>query len=290
MWHLAKNKFQSNQCVGNLKIYLCNNLDKNTSAHIIHVIASHFKRNSKQNKRVYYKKIIHGNNYFFKFSSIRHKNSKIRILLGIRRRGTLEWPSAEVENTIYAQERVNFVPNIYAFGYTHRFLLPDKTFIATEFIEDSTTVYDYLKQNPKMKNEILIKIISSINKLIYNNIFPADLHSDNIIVDEKTGKFWVIDLEISLVDRVGNKGNAIAFILGYIFRNKLRVFFTEKEYDKLVYKEVSKSHNSSLFSNDTIIIYEFAKHNNLSRKKRLELYKHNEPISKECLGLYKHNK
>jgi len=152
-----------------------------------------------------------------KVNKLKDRSKIIRATFGISRRGTYDGPIAEIANIIDLQH-INYIPNIIAYGFIkNRLGLIRKTFLLTDFIENSLTVDDFIKQKPELTWDCIGLSLAQIVKCYDDNFIHLDLWFKNILVNPSLTKSWVIDLEYCKIGSFSSKEAQIGHSLGYFF-------------------------------------------------------------------------
>ena len=133
--------------------------------------------------------------YLTKSTSFRHRNNRLRATFGVKRRGSYDWPIAEIDNQIKLQS-LDYIPRILAYGYK---LGKSRTIksvsITTEFKENTYNVREYIEKFPERLNDVLLTSFNLIIKHLSDDIIHLDLWIGNILVNEDLSQSWLIDIE-----------------------------------------------------------------------------------------------
>lgn len=211
----------------------------------------------------YFTRFCGGRNCFIKVTPVRSFKQRLRVLFGISRsNGRKEWPVAEIQNHIVVSERIDFVPEFFAYGLMFSGLLPDRVFIITRAVDNTMTLYEYIQNNLSRKAEIFREALRLVSSLYAEGVFHADLHSSNIIVNSCTGEMQVVDFANCFIGLSPDLCKNLSLTAGLLFRFQLKDFFDEAEYDHLILTWLSEE---SLHNHWEPEVYNVAKTRHVSR-------------------------
>jgi len=206
-----------------------------------------------------------------KTNTLKHRNEKIRATLGISRRGTYDWPIAEIINSINLKH-LDYVPNIIAFGYRLNAIgVVQSTVLLTEYINNSLTVEEYIKLYPENIWPCIQVALIQIIKCASDNFIHLDLWIGNILVNHDLSKSWVIDVEYCRLNSKASVESQIGHCIGYLFWYGLSEHIELKDY--LAFCNNFIKENKLINNTDeTLKHLTYAATHEIKRKKKLDIF------------------
>ncbi|QJP08043.1 lipopolysaccharide kinase InaA family protein [Pseudomonas multiresinivorans] len=211
---------------------------------------------------------------FVKVSRVDGIRSKVRLLLGRKRRqGGFDWTVAELLNTTEASARNAPVPAVHGFGYRkRRYGLIDELFLLTEFLDGYVDGVQALEQEHLPVGQLLAQALDLVGQLHARQIAHLDLWLGNVMVHTGGGSPKVIDLENCYIGPLPHFAAVLGFQFGFLYYYRARQYIDEGRFDQLV--EVALAHYPQLDRAVFDAIYRQAKHQHVGRKERHRLVSH----------------
>ena len=154
--------------------------------------------------------------FFSKSLPLSHRNNRLRATFFLKRRGTYDWPIAEIYNNLSLND-TKFVPEMLAYGYRRNNLgFITKALLITEWIPNTCSLTEFLKNNPEKQEFILNQVFDAFEYFRSKSFLHLDLWANNILVDLTHEKVWIIDLEMGLCTSHVSKEEYLGYSLAYL--------------------------------------------------------------------------
>lgn len=188
-----------------------------------------------------------------------------------KRNGMYDWSLEELINTREAALRGAPVPKLKDFGYRRSKLgLIQDVFLITEFLADHVDGLTLVREQPQAVHRVIEAAFELLHALHGQGITHMDLWAANVMLSEK-GEAQAIDLENSFSEPSQYLGEILGFQFGFFYRREIYRYITEADYDVVVERARAK-YFSDVAPGNFEWIYELAKHEDIGRLERRELF------------------
>ena len=199
---------------------------------------------------------------------------KWRVQHGTRKRnGMFDWSLEELVNTCEANRRGARVPGLVGFGYSRSKVgLIDDVFLITHRLDGYLDGYNWILAHPQAVNQLLDATFELLHALHAQGITHMDLWAANVMLPEQVGKpAMAIDLENSFSVPTAFFSETLAFQFGFFYYRHIYRFITEIDYDAKV-KQAVERYFPQIREADFKRVYEIAKHQDIGRLKRRDIF------------------
>lgn len=190
-----------------------------------------------------------------------------------KRNGMYDWSVEELINTREAAIRGAPVPKLQGFGYRRsKFGLIQDVFLITELLANHVDGLTMVREEPQAVQRVIEATFELLHTLHRQGITHMDLWAANVMLP-KQGPAQAIDLENSFSEPSEYPAQTLGFQFGFLYRREIYRYITEADYDAAVARALSK-YFPEVQCADFGGIYKRAKHEDIGRLERREIFSH----------------
>lgn len=202
-----------------------------------------------------------------KTNFFRHRNNRLQVTFGIKRRGTYDRNVAEIYNQLKLSG-YEYIPKVYCYGYQrNKFGIVTSTTLITEYVNNSFNIIEFIDRYPDFILPALRLSFDTIFQHLGSPHIHLDLWAGNILVTKDLTKSWIIDVEYFKFTPKRSIEEKFGFCLGYFYRYEIVKYISMAEYEHLANKWMFEK-NLKIDRLKTLEICNYASLNKISRKER----------------------